>query len=115
MLRSLAEDGEFARLFLQSGRAAQWRGKVEECIKAAVGAGEAVNGAIRPGLAGWFASHLAAMIMMNLLPAKPAVDYRESRAKLVEQAVRFALRGMGLKEEAIGRYYNPKALALFED
>jgi hypothetical protein len=32
----------------------------------------------------------------------------------VEQAVWFILRGMGVKDDAIKRYYNPKALALFE-
>jgi hypothetical protein len=36
-----------------------------------------------------------------------------SRKKLSEHTVRCALRGMGLREEAIRRYYNPKALALF--
>jgi hypothetical protein len=113
MLRSLMEDGEFARLFLQ-GMPSQWVGKVEECIKAAIAADDAVDGPVRPSLRGWFAQHLAAMIMNNLRPAKPVVDYGVSRDKLVEQAVWFTLRGMGLKEEAIKRYYNPKALALFE-
>jgi AcrR family transcriptional regulator len=113
MLRSLMEDGEFARLFLQ-GMPSQWVGKVEECIKAAIAAGDAVDGPVRPSLRGWFAQHLAAMIMNNLRPAKPVVDYGVSRDKLVEQAVWFTLRGMGLKEEAIKRYYNPRALALFE-
>jgi hypothetical protein len=73
-----------------------------------------VDGPVRPSLRGWFAQHLAAMIMNNLRPAKPVVDYGVSRDKLVEQAVWFTLRGMGLKEEAIKRYYNPRALALFE-
>src|SRR5713226_6831995 len=74
MLRSLMEDGEFARLFLQ-GMPSQWVGKVEECIKAAIAAGDAVDGPVRPSLRGWFAQHLAAMIMNNLRPAKPVVDY----------------------------------------
>jgi hypothetical protein len=38
-----------------------------------------------------------------------------SHEKLVEQAAWFALRGMGLKEEAIKRFYNPKSLALFAE
>jgi AcrR family transcriptional regulator len=111
MLRSLSEDGEFARFFLQ-GVGSHWVGKVEECIKAAIASGEAVHGAVDPRLRGWFAHDLAAMVMIHLLPARPVVDYGVSRDKLVEQAVRFALRGMGLTEEAIKRYYNPKALAL---
>jgi AcrR family transcriptional regulator len=113
MLRSLAEDGDFARVLLR-GRLASWVPKVDACLKAAVAAGEAVELPIRPALRGWFAHHLAAMLRACMLPAKPVVDYGVSCDKLVEQAVWFTLRGMGLTDEAIKRYYNPKALALFE-
>ncbi len=111
MLRSLAEDGDFARLFLK-GMPSQWVGKVEECLQAAVAAGDASAGPIQAGLAGWFAHNLSAMIMMLLLPAEPAVDFGAPREQLVEQVVWFALRGLGLKEEVIQSQYNPKALAL---
>ena len=53
------------------------------------------------------------MIMINLLHAKPIVEYKVSRKKLQEQAVLFTLRGMGLKEEAIKRYYNPRDMKPF--
>jgi hypothetical protein len=42
------------------------------------------------------------------------LDYGVARKQLIEQAVWFALRGMGLNDEAIHRYYNPKALRLLE-
>lgn len=112
MLRSLAEDGEFARLLLRR-LASNWIPKIEECLLVAVAAGDAVDSPVRPNLRGWFAHHLAVMIMIHSLPSKPVVDYAASGEKLVEQVVWFALRGMGLKDEAIKRYYNPKALALF--
>jgi hypothetical protein len=111
MLQSLMGDGEFARFFLQQV-SAHWVGKVEECLKAAIAAGDAVNGSVLANLRGWFTHHLTVMIMLNLLPTKPVVDYGVPCEKLVEQVVWFTLRGMGLKEEAIQRYYNPKALAL---
>ena len=47
----------------------------------------------------------------SLLPDK---FHRVSEPELVEQTVWFSLRGMGVKEKAIARYYNPKALALFQ-
>src|SRR5262249_133981 len=47
MLRSLAEDGEFARL-LHRWLALAWIPKVEECIQAAVAAGDAVDEPVRP-------------------------------------------------------------------
>ena len=113
LLRSLTEDGEFARLFLK-GRPAEGIRWIEACLKAAFVAGDAIEGPVHPILGGWFMHHLAVMLKTHLLPACPVVDYGMPREKLVEQAVWFALRGMGLKEDAIGLYYNPRALALFD-
>jgi hypothetical protein len=50
--------------------------------------------------------------MVHLHPKLPAVDYKVSKQSLVEQTVWFALLGVGVKGEVIGRYYNPKALSL---
>jgi AcrR family transcriptional regulator len=112
MLRSMLDDGEFARLQLRHV-AGGWVPKIEECLKAAVAAGDAVDGVAMSGLSGWFCQHLAVSLKQNLSHEEPIVDYKVPRGKLVEQAVWFTLRGMGLKEDAIKRYYNPKALALF--
>ncbi len=112
MLRSMLDDGEFARLQLRH-YAAGWIPKIEDCLKAAVAAGDAVDGPVLGSLNGWFCHHLAVMLKHHLSHETPIVDYKVPRGKLVEQAVWFTLRGMGLKEEAIKRYYNPKALALF--
>ncbi|HJT76186.1 MAG TPA: helix-turn-helix domain-containing protein [Gemmataceae bacterium] len=114
MLRSLAEDGEFARLLLRK-LAEGWVPKVAQCLEAAAAAGEVVDGHVHPALGAWFAHHLAAILMVYLLPETPVVDYPVPRDQLVEQVVWFSLRGMGLKEEAIRRYYNPTALALLAD
>jgi AcrR family transcriptional regulator len=112
VLRSLMDEGEFARSAIKEGPS-HWVCKVDECIKAAIAAGDAVNGSAETNLAGWFAHHLATMIMINLLHAKLVVEYKVSRKKLQEQAVLFTLRGMGLKEEAIKRYYNPNDMKPF--
>jgi AcrR family transcriptional regulator len=114
MIWSLSEDGEFARLFLQGGPT-QVNRLLEVCVKAAVDAGDAVAGPVQPKLAAWFGQHLAAIIKINLLPRQSVVDYGVARDQLVQQLVWFILRGMGLKEAAIKRYYNPEALALFAD
>jgi AcrR family transcriptional regulator len=114
ILRSLADDGEFARVLLaRVGR--EWIPKVKKCIVAAIAEGDAVEGFVQPRLSGWLTHHVAAMIMLHMLPTTSVVDYGVSEDQLVEQTVRFALRGMGLKERTIARYYNPKALALFND
>lgn len=111
MLRSLAEDGEFARLALR-GLAEHWIPKVAECLEVAVVAGDALDGPVRARPAGWFAHHLPAILLTHLLPADAVIDYGVSTEELVQQAVWFILRGMGLKEEVIQRHYNPRALAL---
>lgn len=111
MLHSYADSGDFARLALR-GLAEHWVPKVGECLKAAAAAGDVLPGPVSAGAAAWFAHHLPALIMTNLMPAEPVVDYGLSREQLVEQAAWFILRGMGLKEEVIRRHYNPRALAL---
>src|SRR5436190_412725 len=73
MLRSLAEDGAFARSWLRR-LADEWVPKVEACARAAVASGEAVDGPVRADLGAWFAHHLAVMLMLHLLPAAPVVD-----------------------------------------
>ena len=110
IVRSVTEDGEFARLFLK-GTPAELNRLIGTCLKAAITAGDAAGGTLRPGLAGWFALHLAGMLKLHMLPAKPVIDYRISREKLIEQTVHFLLRGMGLKDEAIQRYYDGKVRA----
>jgi len=112
VLRSLAEDGEFVRL-LHATLKTGWVPKVEQCIRAAVAAGEAVDGAVHPRLAAWLTHHLATAIVFYSLPEVSVVDYGLTEEKLVQQTVWFALRGIGLREEAIRKHYNPKALALF--
>ncbi len=115
MLRSLAEDGEFARVLLHKLTEMGWVRKVEECCKAAAAAGEAHKGPVLAAPGAWFVQHLASTISLYLLPETPVVDHGVPRGKLAEQAVWFALRGIGLKEETIRRHYNPRALALYDD
>ena len=56
MLRSFAEDGEFARLALR-GLEEHWIPKVAECLEAAAAAADAHEGPVRARSAGWFALH----------------------------------------------------------
>jgi AcrR family transcriptional regulator len=102
IIRSLAEDGEFARLMFQN-KATDWAAKVEECLAAAVAAGDAVEGPVPRELASWFSFHLATMVMVQFLPSPPAVTYGPPGPELADRVAWFALRGMGVKEEAIRR------------
>jgi AcrR family transcriptional regulator len=109
MFRSLTEDGEFARLFIRR-IPLRLISKIERCIPAAIAAGDLdVDKSTDPhSLSCWFTHHLAVTIMLHHLPEPPVIDYGVPRAKLVEQAVRFALRGIGLNEGAIRHHYRPE-------
>lgn len=114
MLRSLAENGEFARHIIQH-KTTGFIEKVKQCLATAIAAGDAYEGPVRSDLGGWFTHNLAAMTMLHLRPEVPVIDYGLSREELVEQLAWFSLRGMGLKEEIIKQYYNSKGLALFAE
>jgi AcrR family transcriptional regulator len=112
ILNSCLEDGSFSR-FLFHNRFAENISRIVECMDAAASAGDLVSSPVsKPNLL-LFAHHLATMIATMHLPKKPVVDYDASPNELVQQAVWFALRGLGLRDEAIKRFYSPKALALF--
>jgi AcrR family transcriptional regulator len=111
MLRSLLEDGEFIRLAIKQYTDA-WVGKFADCLKAAAKSGDLRQIPVRRDLRGWFVHHVGVSLMLHLHPKVPAVNYKATQEDLVEQAVWFSLLGAGLKEEAIKRHYNPKALAL---
>jgi len=111
ILQSLAGDGGFARQCHERG-AAKIVAKMEECLKAAVAAGDVVEIPVKRHLLCWFTQHLAGMLAFNSMHDPPIVKYGVSRQELGQDAVWYALRGLGLKDEAIQRHYNPKALSL---
>jgi AcrR family transcriptional regulator len=111
MARSLLEDGEFVRL-THKRFAKAWMAKFAACVKAAAQAGDLRETPVRPDLSMWFVHHIGFGLMLHLHPKTPAIQYRAGPAALIEQATWFALFGVGVKEEAIKRYYNPRALSL---
>ena len=113
ILRSLAGDGEFARL-LHRKFAEGWVEKVGESLRAAIRDGEAIEGPFGANLGAWFTHHLAVATLFYRLPTLPVVDDDAPREEMATHAVWFALRGLGLKEAAIRRHYNPRALALLD-
>ena len=41
------------------------------------------------------------------------MDYQVPREELLKETVWFALRGLGLRDEAISKHFDPHALSLF--
>jgi len=111
LVRSLLGDGEFVRL-MHKKLAAAWLKKFDACLHAVAKAGEMHEVPIRRDLCVWMVQHVAFSLMLHLQPKIPAVNYKVSREELVSQATWFGLLGIGIKEEAVRRYYSPKALLL---
>jgi AcrR family transcriptional regulator len=111
MLKSFLEDGTFARLSYKN-RFGNFCSQMEASLAAAVRAGDAVASPVTKGNSALFAYHVGAWLALVHLPGKPTMDYKVPREELLNQVVWFALRGMGLTDQAIATYYNPKALAL---
>jgi AcrR family transcriptional regulator len=109
-VRSLLADGEFVRL-RHKRFAPTWIKKFDECLKHAMEAGDLKEIPVRRDLRVWFVQHIAFSLMLNLHPKTPAIDYDANRETLIEQATWFALLGVGFREEAIRRYFDPRVLA----
>ena len=114
LVRSLLDDGALVRL-THKKFASAWITKFEACLKEAGKLGHLRESPRRRDLRVWFVHHIAFSLMLHLRPKVPAIDYKVSKDELVEQATWFALLGVGLREESIKRYYNPKALSLLGD
>jgi AcrR family transcriptional regulator len=112
-LQSIVSDGEFARLIMkQKQDSCSVVPKIAESIEAALASGDMVKTPVPAHLRALFIDRLASSLLYDLLPPKPVLDYGVPIEQLIECTVWFALRGIGMKDEAINRYYNPKALAL---
>lgn len=110
LLRSLMDEGEFALLAVQGGPS-HWVQKVKECIEAAKAAGDIVDGPVQASMGGWLVHQLITGILVHLLPAQEVINYGITQKELVKQVTWFCLRGMGMKENAIRRYYESKGIA----
>lgn len=114
MLKSLLEDGVFARLAYKN-RFGCFCAQMEACLDAAAAAGDMVRSPVSKSNRTYFTQHVGAWVALVHLPDKPAMDYKVSREELLNQVVWFSLRGMGMTDKAIATHYNPKTLALCFD
>jgi AcrR family transcriptional regulator len=105
-LRSLAGDGEFARVLLKKPYE-ELIPRLEESIRAAIDSGDIEDSPVHPRLRAWFTDRLTFMLMAEHLPPEPVLDYGASRRELVRDVVWFLMRAIGLREEVIRRNYPP--------
>jgi len=111
VLNSFLEDGEFARLTFE-WVATEVYPKFGASVAAAERAGDLVPTGVAPANRFWFAQHIAALLAFARLPGA-TVPYTGDTLAVIDQAVRFILRGLGMKDEVIAREYDPQALSMF--
>ena len=111
MVNSFVEDGEFARLVFDMVFE-QIYPKFQASLEAA---GRAGHLAPTPGSfenSFWFGHHVAAMIAYARLPGRSTVPYRGDTNEVIADAVRFVLRGFGVRDEVVAALYNPAGLSI---
>lgn len=113
MLRSMLSDGIFARGMLKRFEQT-WLKKFEESLGAARADGVLADMPVPDHFRGWLVHDMAVMTMVQMIAEPPVADHGLSRDEIVRTSTWFALRGIGLKDEAITRYYSPEALSLLQ-
>lgn len=106
---SLLGDGRFAKAFLEK-HVEPWVAVFERSLEAARETGDVEDGVFAGRAEIWFVHHLANTLHLVSMTSTFVVDYEVTREELVVCTVRFLLRGLGLKNAAITRHYDPKKL-----
>lgn len=111
MANSYLEDGLFARIITEQS-VTTWQELLNQCAEEAIKAGDMLEDWIDLRCRWWFSHHIAVALGFLNLPEEKIIDYGLDFDQVLDQAVRFALRGMGLTDQAIKTHYNPAMLAL---
>ena len=114
VVRSLLSDGAFAKDHT-CRISAPWLDKTERCWAAAKAEGALISNASHSDFTMWFAYMLSVAISMYNLPTEEVVAFPDRDETFANEAVLFALRGMGLTEAAIARYYDRTRLQQLAD
>jgi AcrR family transcriptional regulator len=109
LFQSLLDDGVHARTVF-ADTAANWMGFVLASYEAAIAAGDVIESPVEPAHGFRFVQQLGMALKLSHLPDPPALDYAGTERELADQAVLFSLRGIGLSDGAIRRYFEPERL-----
>jgi AcrR family transcriptional regulator len=109
LYRSLLGDTKYARTHFKRIRRIVEEG-MSECFDSATEAGDLEAVPIGNLNRIWFVHHLAMALNLSHMSDEPAFEYEGTKEELVEQAVLFCLRGIGMTESAIERIFRPGSL-----
>ena len=111
-VRCLLDDGYTAGTVLKPFTN-NWMATFEKCLRNAAAAGDLGGYPTTPHLCAWLLHHIALGLMLHASSRNP-IDYKVPKHTLIRETVRFALRGIGLKEEPINRHYNQRFICEIE-
>jgi TetR/AcrR family transcriptional regulator, transcriptional repressor of aconitase len=100
LLHSCLEDGAYARE-LFTAIAPHVIPIFTASVAAAEAAGDVMPGSDSAANRFWFAQHVAAMIAFAALPKDGCIPYEGDIERVADEATRFILRGIGMREAAI--------------
>ena len=109
IISSLLDDGEFARVMLET-TCSRWRGKMISCLKAAAAKGEAAEQEDDEFINVWLLHHMTVCVLMYRAPDEGIIDYKMDYGKLIDQIMNFSLRGLGMSRDFIKQLYDREAL-----
>jgi len=111
-VRCLLDDGYIAGTVLKPFTN-NWMATFEKCLRNAAAAGDLGEYPTTPHLCAWLLHHIALGLMLHASSRNP-IDYKVPKHTVIRETVRFALRGVGLKEEPINRHYNSRFICEVE-
>ena len=112
VLSSLREDGEFANEFLEN-HMRSYIFEFTKCFEVAFASGDLTDTGTCAKDLTWYAHHLAVCTSFYSLPEIELVNLDSKDQELIASLALFSLRGMGLKEQAIQKYFNPNKFKEF--
>ncbi|MBI4786041.1 MAG: helix-turn-helix transcriptional regulator [Chloroflexi bacterium] len=108
--RSLVSNNEYAEKALETVGTYLFDDLILASFDAAARAGDLVESPISCRDRMWFVHHLSMAMNLCNLTGSPTCEYATPMPKLAEHAVLFCLRGLGLTDQAIRKYYQPDTL-----
>ena len=108
--RSLVSNNDYAEKALATVGTYLLDDVILECFEVAAKAGDLVASPIACRDRMWLVHHLAMAINLCNLSGTSACQYTTPMPELAEHAILFCLRGLGLTDQAIQKYYQPDKL-----
>ncbi len=109
---SMLEDVSYAQTVFNKNFA-NWYDTIYASFNAAVKTGDIVKMPVAPLNRIWFVHHLAMALNLCHLTGKSAFKYDTTKEELAQDAIMFALRGIGLTDKAIKKYFKPEKLEAY--